>query len=274
MPYLIIVIYRSLFCLLLSLQGVFAVEITGANGRIVDFAGIFSAKPEGLVCLLAAGKETMEVPWSKFDIERLAVEHPAVFTAYRESQQQGKEILIRLGTYEGMNLPEEWRASLQSLLDEEIALSIYVKRSEEKHIRQYTKLADLWLLGGSRQPRYANYGTLTGYDFLFKTSYKVLFGVFSGYYQEGVNDTHSRAVHELLNNSVQNLINFESELSKLENQSHVKAFSVSPYLHLRLDLHMRDFMKLLKDLRLHVKTVQHTDKEAINRIYDFVFPEE
>ena len=274
MPHLIVVIYRSLLCLLLSLQGVFAVEITGANGRIVDFAGIFSAKPEGLVCLLEADKETMEVPWSKFDIERLAVENPAVFRAYGECQRQGKEILVGLGTYEGMILPEEWRASLQSLLEKEISLSVYVKRSEEKHIKQYTKLTDLWLLPGQREPIYSFFGSRLGYNFFFKASYKNLFGVFSGYYREGVNGTHSRAVYELLNESVRQLNDFENELSQLEEQSRSKAFTVSPYLHLRLDLHMRDFMKLLKDLRMHVKTVQHGDKEAIKQIFNFVYKEE
>ena len=271
---LIKAIYKHLGYILLSLQAVVGVEITGANGRKVDFAGVFSARPEGLVCLLAEGEKQIEGPWNKFDLDGMEAEHPVIFKAYSDCRKQQREIFVGQGLYGDMVLPEDWRASLQALLEEEIALSIYVRKSDKKGVGKYTRLVDLSMLQGSRSHRYSNYGYLTGYEFHFKASYKDLFGVFSGYHREGVNETHSRTVFELLKKNIRHLRSFGERLTELEEQVHSDTFTIPPYTHLRLDIWMQDFVALLKDLRMDVKTIRHKHKESINRIYDFIFGQE
>lgn len=250
-----------------------AVEIRGANGRTVDFAGVFSAQTKGLMCLLKDGEERIEVPWSKFNLERMQAENPTVYQAYRECQEEGKEVFIGLGVYEDAVRPEDWRKALRVVLEEAVTLTVYIRKSETKRIEKHDKLIQLWLIKGKRQHRYSNFGFLTGYEYYFTTTYKNLFGVFSGYFSKGVNETHARAVYELLIENVHQLSGFEEKMAVLEKHAHSEAFTMQHTLHLRLDRRMQNFLSLLEDLRMGTKTIRHSHKEAILRIYDYVFEE-
>jgi len=57
------------------------VSLTGANGRTVEFAGIWEARPEGLVVVTTAESEPVIVAWDKFDLVKLKVEQPALESA-------------------------------------------------------------------------------------------------------------------------------------------------------------------------------------------------
>ncbi|MGC6455460.1 MAG: hypothetical protein ACON39_01160 [Coraliomargaritaceae bacterium] len=216
----------------------------------------------------------IEVPWHKFNLAQLETEHPAIFHAYKVSRQQKKEVFIGLGVYEDAVRPEDWRKTLHSVLEEEVSLTVSIRKSETKRIERHDKLIQLWLIEGKREHRYSNYGFLTGYEYYFTTSYKNLFGVFSGYYREGVNETHARVVYELLVENVNQLSGFEEKMAVLEKQAHSEAFTMQKMLHLRLDRRMQDFLSLLKQLRMGTKTIRHSHKTAILRIYDFVYTDE
>ena len=48
-----------------------AVPIAGANGTVVDFAGIKSAGPAGLKVQIKSGDAPIDIPWEKIDLARL-----------------------------------------------------------------------------------------------------------------------------------------------------------------------------------------------------------
>lgn len=82
----------------LSMAGVSAIPITGSNGRVVDFAGIKSAGPNGLKVQVAVEGEIIQVGWDRFDLVRLKAEHPVVFAAF-VSSQEGKDTELNLGSF-------------------------------------------------------------------------------------------------------------------------------------------------------------------------------
>lgn len=74
------------------------VQLTGVNGKVVDFAGVRRASPEGLEVQVAAGGGIVTVPWSRFDLQRMAAEAPQVFAAY-EKAKAGQVVDLGLGTF-------------------------------------------------------------------------------------------------------------------------------------------------------------------------------
>ena len=66
---------------LLTLVHAEDVKLTGANGRSVEFAGIWEARPEGLVVVTNAESAPMVVAWDKFDLAKLKTEQPALDAA-------------------------------------------------------------------------------------------------------------------------------------------------------------------------------------------------
>lgn len=75
-----------------------AIPVTGANGRVVDFAGIKSAGPNGLKVQITADADLVEVSWDKIDLIKLKDEQPLVFSAY-ETGKAGKETELNLGSF-------------------------------------------------------------------------------------------------------------------------------------------------------------------------------
>jgi len=58
-----------------------SIQLTGTNGKSVDFVGIWEARPEGLVVMTTAESEPIIVTWDKFDLAKLKVEQPALEAA-------------------------------------------------------------------------------------------------------------------------------------------------------------------------------------------------
>lgn len=76
-----------------------ALPITGANGKVVDFAGVKSAKPEGLeVQIQRVGGEPIIIPWNKFDLDKLKEEQAEIYRAY-EAAQVGEATELNLGIF-------------------------------------------------------------------------------------------------------------------------------------------------------------------------------
>lgn len=58
-----------------------SVKLTGANGRAVEFAGIWEARPEGLIVVTSAESAPVIVAWDKFDLAKLKTEQPSLEAA-------------------------------------------------------------------------------------------------------------------------------------------------------------------------------------------------
>ncbi|MEZ5304196.1 MAG: hypothetical protein R3F11_26670 [Verrucomicrobiales bacterium] len=69
-----------------------AVPIKGAEGKIVDFAIIKTATPDGLVVHVKPGANALTVPWAKLDMESLAENHPYIHAAYEKALAAGAPI--------------------------------------------------------------------------------------------------------------------------------------------------------------------------------------
>jgi hypothetical protein len=88
-------------CLLLfglSPLRVEAVPITGANGNVVDFAGVKAATPAGLVVKIQASGNEVTVPWDKFDLAKMQAEQAEIFAAYQKSQA-GETTNLSMGVF-------------------------------------------------------------------------------------------------------------------------------------------------------------------------------
>lgn len=57
------------------------IKLTGANGRSVEFAGAWEARPEGLIVVTSAESAPVLVTWDKFDLAKLKTEQPALDAA-------------------------------------------------------------------------------------------------------------------------------------------------------------------------------------------------
>lgn len=83
-----------------------AVPLTGANGKVVDFSGIKSAGPGGLRVKITAEGSEIDVPWERFDLPKLKSEHPEIFAAY-EKAQTGQHTDLDLGSYAPQTMPQQ-----------------------------------------------------------------------------------------------------------------------------------------------------------------------
>ncbi len=88
------------------------ISIQGANGKVVPFAGIKLAKPEGLVLQVRPDSPQTLVSWDKIDLAALERDHPEIHAAYRRSRL-GYPTVLELGTFE----PKPMSAELDALLD-------------------------------------------------------------------------------------------------------------------------------------------------------------
>lgn len=88
----------GLACLLLSPLRSEAVPITGANGSVVDFAGVKEATPAGLVVKIQASGNELTVPWDKFDLAKMESQQAEIFAAYQKAQA-GETTDLSLGVF-------------------------------------------------------------------------------------------------------------------------------------------------------------------------------
>lgn len=88
----------------LAVQGASAIPITGANGKVVNFAGVKSAGPGGLTVQIRAGDDPIELPWDKLDLQKLETEQPTIFEAYRVASR-GQSRDLNLGSFAPKEAP-------------------------------------------------------------------------------------------------------------------------------------------------------------------------
>lgn len=100
------------------------VRLVGANGREVDFSGIWEARPEGLVVVTTADSPLTLVTWDKFDLDRLKTEEPALDAARQRAIFLRSPQPVNLGLFAGLLTPAQAGAELRRMLDESLTVSV------------------------------------------------------------------------------------------------------------------------------------------------------
>lgn len=77
-----------------------ALPLTGSNGKVVEFAGVKSASPDGLeVKVSELDSATIVVPWDKLDILKLKEDYPNIHIAYENALSKRTITEINLGIF-------------------------------------------------------------------------------------------------------------------------------------------------------------------------------
>lgn len=94
-----------------------AVTLTGNNGRAVEFAGIWEARPEGLVVVTSAESAPVIVTWDKFDLAKLKTEQPALDAARQRAVFLRGAQPVNLGLFAEILTPAQVGSELRRILD-------------------------------------------------------------------------------------------------------------------------------------------------------------
>jgi hypothetical protein len=109
-----------LVCLILPLVSALHAEdvkLTGANGRSVEFAGIWEARPEGLVVVTSAESSPVIVTWDKFDLTKLKTEQPALDAARQRAVFLRSSQPVNLGLFAEVLTPTQVGSEIRRVLD-------------------------------------------------------------------------------------------------------------------------------------------------------------
>ncbi len=93
------------------------VKLTGANGRSVEFAGIWEARPEGLVVVTSAESAPVVVAWDKFDLAKLKTEQPALDAARQRAVFLRSAQPVNLGLFAEILTASQIGAEIRRVLD-------------------------------------------------------------------------------------------------------------------------------------------------------------
>jgi len=94
-----------------------SVQLTGANGRSVEFAGIWEARPEGLVVVTTPESDPIIVTWDKFDLAKLKVEQPALEAARQRAVFLRSTQPVNLGLFAEILTASQVGTEIRRLLD-------------------------------------------------------------------------------------------------------------------------------------------------------------
>jgi hypothetical protein len=94
-----------------------SVQLTGANGRSVEFAGIWEARPEGLVVVTTAESDPIIVTWDKFDLAKLKVEQPALEAARQRAVFLRSTQPVNLGLFAEILTASQVGTEIRRVLD-------------------------------------------------------------------------------------------------------------------------------------------------------------
>jgi hypothetical protein len=90
----------------------------------VDFAGIWEARPEGLVIVTTADAPLTLVPWNRFDLARLRTEQPSIDAARQRAIFLRSPQPVNLGLFAGLLTPAQAGAELRRALEESITIKV------------------------------------------------------------------------------------------------------------------------------------------------------
>jgi hypothetical protein len=103
-----------------------SVKLTGANGRAVEFAGIWEARPEGLVVVTSAESAPVIVAWDKFDLAKLKTEQPALDAARQRAVFLRSAQPVNLGLFAEILTSTQVGSELRRVLDEPSTVKVPV----------------------------------------------------------------------------------------------------------------------------------------------------
>jgi hypothetical protein len=103
-----------------------SVKLTGANGRAVEFAGIWEARPEGLVVVTSAESAPVIVAWDKFDLAKLKTEQPALDAARQRAVFLRSSQPVNLGLFAEILTSTQVGSELRRVLDEPSTVKVPV----------------------------------------------------------------------------------------------------------------------------------------------------
>ncbi len=103
-----------------------AVQLTGANGRSVEFAGIWEARPEGLIVVTSAESAPVTVAWDKFDLAKLKTEQPALDAARQRAVFLRSAQPVNLGLFADILTPAQVGSELRRVLDQPSTVKVPV----------------------------------------------------------------------------------------------------------------------------------------------------
>lgn len=100
------------------------VSLTGANGHKVEFAGIWEARPDGLVVLMRPEANPITVAWDKFDLDLLKAEQPAILAARDRALFLRVPQPLNLGLFAGILTQSQVGSELRRILETTTTLKI------------------------------------------------------------------------------------------------------------------------------------------------------
>jgi len=103
-----------------------SVKLTGANGRAVEFAGIWEARPEGLIVVTSAESAPVIVTWDKFDLAKLKTEQPALDAARQRAVFLRSAQPVNLGLFAEILTATQVGSELRRVLDEPSTVKVPV----------------------------------------------------------------------------------------------------------------------------------------------------
>jgi hypothetical protein len=103
-----------------------SVKLTGANGRAVEFAGIWEALPEGLIVVTSAESAPITVTWDKFDLAKLKTEQPALDAARQRAVFLRSAQPLNLGLFAEILTPAQVGSEFRRVLDEPSTVKVPV----------------------------------------------------------------------------------------------------------------------------------------------------
>jgi len=135
-----------------------SVKLTGANGRAVEFAGIWEARPEGLIVVTSAESAPLTVTWDKFDLTKLKTEQPALEAARQRAVFLRSAQPINLGLFAEILTPAQVGSELRRLLDEPSTVKVPVafRTTTETNVRTSLLVTEPTVLDGLLIPSFAS----------------------------------------------------------------------------------------------------------------------
>jgi hypothetical protein len=116
------------------------VRLVGVNGRAVDFAGIWEARPEGLVVVTGPESPLALVAWDRFDLARLREDQPAIDAARQRALFLRSPQPVNLGLFAGLLTPAQAGTELRQLLDTPVTIKVPVRYRTTTTTRSTTRI--------------------------------------------------------------------------------------------------------------------------------------
>lgn len=126
------------------------VKLTGANGRTVEFAGIWEARPEGLIVVTTAESSPVVVTWDKFDLAKLKTEQPALEAARQRAVFLRSAQPVNLGLFAEVLTVTQVGSEIRRLIDTPSTVKVPVafRTTTETNVRSRVVITEPSVLDG------------------------------------------------------------------------------------------------------------------------------